>query len=143
MTNNLRIYLWIALARGAVPQLPGLDGRLRPQAPARHCELPPPRAPSRPTISAHEVPRSPADGRHTSTAPRLAHAPPTAAPATTAAPAEAARSRDQRPSCTSDTDVLDLDISTRGGTIQRADLPKYEKVKGDPTPVRLEKSTTR
>ena len=36
------------------------------------------------------------------------------------------------------TDVLDLDISTQGGTIQRVDLPKYEKVKGDPSPVRLE-----
>ncbi len=36
------------------------------------------------------------------------------------------------------TDVLNLDISTRGGTIQRADLTKYPKVKGEETPVRLE-----
>jgi YidC/Oxa1 family membrane protein insertase len=36
------------------------------------------------------------------------------------------------------TDVLDLELSTRGGTIQRADLMHYPKVKGEPTPVRLE-----
>ncbi|MBS0366064.1 MAG: membrane protein insertase YidC [Proteobacteria bacterium] len=36
------------------------------------------------------------------------------------------------------TDVLDLDISTRGGTVTRADLLAYPKVKGEATPVRLE-----
>ncbi len=36
------------------------------------------------------------------------------------------------------TDVLDLDISTRGGELVRADLPKYPKVKNEPgVPVRL------
>src|SRR5262249_8189191 len=36
------------------------------------------------------------------------------------------------------TDVLDLEISTLGGTIQQADLTNYPKVKGESTPVRLE-----
>jgi YidC/Oxa1 family membrane protein insertase len=36
------------------------------------------------------------------------------------------------------TDVLDLDISTLGGTIQKADLLKYTKVKGESELVRLE-----
>jgi YidC/Oxa1 family membrane protein insertase len=36
------------------------------------------------------------------------------------------------------TDVLDIDISTRGGTLARADLLAYPKVKGEATPVRLE-----
>jgi YidC/Oxa1 family membrane protein insertase len=36
------------------------------------------------------------------------------------------------------TDVLDLDISTLGGTIRRADLLKYTKVKGEAELVRLE-----
>jgi YidC/Oxa1 family membrane protein insertase len=36
------------------------------------------------------------------------------------------------------TDVLDLDISTRGGTLERLDLLAYPLVKGEPTPVRLE-----
>jgi YidC/Oxa1 family membrane protein insertase len=36
------------------------------------------------------------------------------------------------------TDVLDMDISTRGGTLQRADLLKYPKLKNQPDiPVRL------
>ena len=36
------------------------------------------------------------------------------------------------------TDVLDVDISTSGGTVDRADLLKYPKVKGEAAPVRLE-----
>ena len=36
------------------------------------------------------------------------------------------------------TDVFDLDISTRGGTIVRVDLLAYPQVKGEATPVRLE-----
>jgi YidC/Oxa1 family membrane protein insertase len=36
------------------------------------------------------------------------------------------------------TDVLDVQISTRGGTIAQADLIAYPKVKGETTPVRLE-----
>jgi len=35
------------------------------------------------------------------------------------------------------TDVLDLEISLQGGTLQRADLPQYPRVKGQPEPVRL------
>jgi YidC/Oxa1 family membrane protein insertase len=36
------------------------------------------------------------------------------------------------------TDVLDVDISTRGGTLERVDLLAYPQVKGEATPVRLE-----
>ncbi|GAC1451451.1 MAG: membrane protein insertase YidC [Steroidobacteraceae bacterium] len=39
------------------------------------------------------------------------------------------------------TDVLDLDISTRGATLARADLLTYPEVKGQATPVRLENDT--
>ena len=35
------------------------------------------------------------------------------------------------------TDVLDVDMSLRGGELQRADLLDYPVVKGQPTPVRL------
>ena len=35
------------------------------------------------------------------------------------------------------TDVLDLDIDLKGGTIRRADMVRYPKVKGEPDPVRL------
>jgi YidC/Oxa1 family membrane protein insertase len=40
------------------------------------------------------------------------------------------------------TDVQDLEISTRGGTIQRAALPKYPVVKGHAEPVVLENNDT-
>jgi YidC/Oxa1 family membrane protein insertase len=36
------------------------------------------------------------------------------------------------------TDVLDVDISTLGGTLERVDLLAYPQVKGEATPVRLE-----
>jgi YidC/Oxa1 family membrane protein insertase len=36
------------------------------------------------------------------------------------------------------TDVLDVDISTRGGTLTRVDLPAYPLIKGEAAPVRLE-----
>jgi len=36
------------------------------------------------------------------------------------------------------TDVLDVDIDLRGGTLERVDLSAYPQVKGEPTPVRLE-----
>jgi YidC/Oxa1 family membrane protein insertase len=36
------------------------------------------------------------------------------------------------------TDVLDVDISTQGGTLTRVDLLAYPRVKGEKTPVRLE-----
>jgi len=36
------------------------------------------------------------------------------------------------------TDVLDVEINTRGGTLSRVDLLAYPKVKGEPAPVRLE-----
>src|SRR5207248_9411795 len=36
------------------------------------------------------------------------------------------------------TDVLDVDISTQGGTLRRVDLPAYPRVKGEATRVRLE-----
>jgi YidC/Oxa1 family membrane protein insertase len=40
------------------------------------------------------------------------------------------------------TDVLDLDISTRGGTLTRVDLLAYPKVKGEAAAVRLENEDT-
>jgi YidC/Oxa1 family membrane protein insertase len=36
------------------------------------------------------------------------------------------------------TDVLDVDIGTRGGTLERVDLLAFPKVKGEATPVRLQ-----
>ena len=74
-----------------------------------------------------------------------ATAPPpgTAAPHTpAAAPIPPSGEGAQRPAVTAPhvhvhTDVLDMDISLEGGTLQRADLLRYPKVKGGSEPVRL------
>jgi YidC/Oxa1 family membrane protein insertase len=55
-----------------------------------------------------------------------------------AAPARAATAAPAVPVVHVRTDVLDLDISTQGGTIERLDLLAYPRVKGEATPVRLE-----
>jgi len=55
-----------------------------------------------------------------------------------AAPATAATSTAAAPLVHVRTDVLDLDISTRGGTLTRAICSAYPQVKGEATPVRLE-----
>jgi YidC/Oxa1 family membrane protein insertase len=66
---------------------------------------------------------------------RAAAAAATGAAARGVAPAEAAASA---PLLHVRTDVLDVDISTRGGTLARVDLLAYPQVKGEATPVRLE-----
>ncbi len=136
MTNNPRIYLWVALALmvwlnydawnrdyGARPE--AVTSTARPATPTASGEF------------ANQVPqaeKTTAPTAGTSTATSQVGAVPGAAPAT--------------PDVTADTthadvvhvrtDVLDLDISTLGGTIEKADLLKYPMVKGEAAPVRLE-----
>jgi YidC/Oxa1 family membrane protein insertase len=55
-----------------------------------------------------------------------------------AAAGEGARGEAAAPHVHVRTDVLDVDIDTRGGTLDRVDLPAYPQVKGEATPVRLE-----
>jgi YidC/Oxa1 family membrane protein insertase len=67
---------------------------------------------------------------------------PPAAPATTPAPETAAASESGAPVIHVTTDVLSMDISTRGGELQRADLSQYPVEKNRPDiPVRLFSST--
>jgi YidC/Oxa1 family membrane protein insertase len=130
---NLRAYLWVALAlilfydyqawehdyapataavatpgEAAHGASPGTLGNRVPDVQA----TPPPAAASAP----------PADGAAETSA---------ATPATAAPGPEA-------PVVHVRTDVLDVDISTRGGTLIRVDLPAYPQVKGGTVPVRLE-----
>src|ERR1700676_3357119 len=62
-----------------------------------------------------------------------------AAPAAAAAPSAepAGHAAPAAPHVHVRTDVLDMDISLTGGTLQRADLLRYPKVKGGSEPVRL------
>jgi len=65
-------------------------------------------------------------------------APSTSATASTPAAATPATSETSAPLVHVKTDVLDLDISTQGGELVRAELPKYPKIKNQPDiPIRL------
>jgi len=132
MTNNPRIYLWIALAlmvwlnydawqRDYTPAQAAITNTTQPANPN------PAAAASSPNDLANQVPEA-----STSKEPSAPAATPSSTtPTPASAPSSAAVVHVR-------TDVLDIDISTLGGTIQRADLLNYPKVKGETTPVRLE-----
>jgi YidC/Oxa1 family membrane protein insertase len=140
MTGNPRIFLWGALALillldyeawmkdFAAPATPSqaaapADGHAAPAA----------------NPLADQVPES-----APSAAPQAPGSEPGGAPAATAsggAATEAAAAPDEAAGTAVvhvHTDVLDVEISTRGGTITQVDLPQYPKVKGEAAPVRLE-----
>jgi YidC/Oxa1 family membrane protein insertase len=121
--ENQRLFVWAAL--GLVLWLNYIawerDYAPVPPTPAATAETAP--AASKPAEALPELPD--ADGTPTVPASSV-----TAAPATEAAATA--------PVIHIVTDVLDMEISTRGGELQRADLLKYPKVKNQPDiPVRL------
>jgi len=147
MTSNLprfspRLWLWVALAAllllnyqtwmhdygpppGAVAGSPATNAAPHPAAPASDLGSRIPEAPRTATPAA-------AQGAPASDAAAAAASVPSA-PGT-----EPAKSAAAAPRVHVRTDVLDLDLSTRGGTLARADLLAYPQVKGEATPVRLE-----
>ena len=129
MTNNLRVYLWIALALAVYFNYTTwtADYGPRPESTAATASG---RGAKPGTRLSEEVPQA------TSSAQPKSSTPAAAAPAAAAGTEGSVDSN--APIVHVVTDVLDLDISTRGGTIQRVDLPKYQKVKGEQAPVRLE-----
>ena len=135
MTNNPRIYLWIALAlmawlnwdayqRDYAPATAAITNTTHPANPN-----PPPNAANSASDLANQIPQA---GKETSPAATASTTPSAAAANSTDTAAPTA------PVVHVHTDVLDVDISTVGGTIQRVDLLKYPKVKGETAPVRLE-----
>jgi YidC/Oxa1 family membrane protein insertase len=131
---NVRVYLWVALA---LLLFYDYQAWLRDYPPAA------PPALSAPSGTGQASPASSELGSHIpqggATAAPAEHA--AAAPAATVAAAASAKVEpaDSAASVVHvRTDVLDLDISTRGGTLTRVDLRAYPKVKGEATPVRLE-----
>ena len=138
MNNNPRIYLWIALAaiaflnyqawttdygpRPGVNALTGTSGAGAKSNTTAANDL----SSKIPQASKPEASASTGAGSTTAPAP----------PAATTAPSA------ETPAAASDihvhTDVLDLDISTLGGTIKRVDLLQYTQVKGEAALVRLE-----
>ncbi|MBV8342380.1 MAG: membrane protein insertase YidC, partial [Gammaproteobacteria bacterium] len=144
LLGNLRFALWAALAlllfvnyQAWMHDYPAPESVAAPAAPAagaRGTALPAAgdlgaRIPEAPKASA----AVPTGGTEASREPAAAAA--LGAAAAGAGPGEAAASPG---TVEVRTDVLDVDISTRGGTLARVDLLAYPKVKGEAAPVRLE-----
>jgi YidC/Oxa1 family membrane protein insertase len=139
MNNNPRIYLWIALALVVwlnyqawmtdYGPKPGANTAATQTAEAAHN----PGAPS--NDLSNKIPQA-SKAESTGTAPENKGA---AAPSSPTAPANSESANASAAQVVHvHTDVLDVDISTLGGTIQKADLLKYTQVKGESALVRLE-----
>ncbi len=133
--NNPRIYLWVALA---------MLGLLNYQTWMKDYG-PPPESPVASAPVASTAGPHPAAAPGTDLASRIpqaaAGAMPAAPAATSAAAAPATPAAETAPAVESvhvTTDVLDVAISTRGGTLERVDLLAYALVKGEAARVRLE-----
>jgi YidC/Oxa1 family membrane protein insertase len=141
--NNPRIFLWGALALllfadydawmrdyGTAPATPAAATSAqqpgRTAAPANELGSRVPEA-AAPAGTAASGAAATAAGASTAVTPAAAATATGAAPESAPAPLVHVR-----------TDVLDLEISTRGGTLAQADLLEYPKVKGEAAPVRLE-----
>jgi YidC/Oxa1 family membrane protein insertase len=119
--DNQRIFVWAAL--GLVLWLNYITWQ-RDYAPPPQVAAPA-ASTSPATKSAETLPELPSTGTAPPSAPASGNEPTPAAVASEA------------PSIRVVTDVLDMDISTRGGELLRADLLKYPKVKNEPAPMRL------
>jgi len=135
MSNNFRLYLWLALAALLWINYTTWTAEFASHpAPATTAS-----APAKPSSLASRVPQSQTPGSKTkpaaapaAPAAHTAHATHVAAPVATAPPSAKAPVIHVR------TDVYDVAISTQGGTLVKADLLKYAKVEGKPARVRLE-----
>jgi YidC/Oxa1 family membrane protein insertase len=135
--GNLRIYLWAALA---MLLLYDYQVWVRDYAPppgtAATSAAAPTAAPAGGELG-NRVPEAPPATSATATSQSPATGAQAPAAATTSIPAASPQAAAAVPVVHVRTDVLDIDISTRGGTIERVDLLAYPQVKGEATPVRL------
>ena len=134
--GNLRVYLWAALAMLFFYdyQVWVHDYAPPPAPPAVPSAAAPPGAPESSTDLGNRLPEAAPQGNkpaapatQASAAVPGAQVPSGSPEASAAAPVVHVR-----------TDVLDVDIGMRGGTLERVDLLAYPKVKGEAAPVRLE-----
>lgn len=131
--DNQRVFIWAALALVLYLNVMAWqkDYAPPPVAPTPSAQAQPANGSSAPATAAHDtLPDLPSA---TSSTPEASSgtAPATSAASTDATPGNA-------PVIHVNTDVLSLDISTRGGELLRADLPKYPVEKNRPdVPVRL------
>jgi YidC/Oxa1 family membrane protein insertase len=119
--DNQRLFIWAALALVLWLNYTTWQSDYAPAAPVPTTT----ETATATTPSAETLPSLPTQGE--STPPSPISAPPAVAPAA-----------EQAPTIRVVTDVLDIDVSTRGGELVRADLLKYPKVKNQPNiPVRM------
>ena len=121
--DNQRLFVWAALALVLYLTYAAWQDDYAPRAPA-----PAATTSSTSTNGSGNAETLPALPTQTDGSPALPETPAQGPSATRAALA---------PTIRVVTDVLDMDISTRGGELQRADLLKYPKVKGQTDPVRM------
>jgi YidC/Oxa1 family membrane protein insertase len=143
MMNNPRIFLWILLimagwlnyeawTRDYAPHADATASAQQPDALANDLGS---------AIPKVGTPAATASGPESATAPAPAPVPGTpssaTAPASAGVPSVAGGAGVGGVPVHVRTDVLDIDIDLKGGTIRRADMLKYPKVKGEPQPTRL------
>jgi YidC/Oxa1 family membrane protein insertase len=138
MNNNPRIYLWIAVAAIAFLNYQAWTTDYGPRPGANTVTSTPGATATSNTTAANDLSsKIPQASKPESSGPTEAtHAAPPAATPTPEASSAAASAATQDIHVR--TDVLDLDISTLGGTIRQADLLQYTQVKGEAALVRLE-----
>jgi YidC/Oxa1 family membrane protein insertase len=138
MSNSPRFYLWLALAVVLWLNFTTWQ-RDYPPLPAAATAVPSQTAPSQqPSSLANSIPQvqqSEAGGStHAAAAPSV---PPPAA-AAAGIPAVTPAASANAPLIHVHTDVYDIDISTRGGTLEQVQLLKYAEIKGQAARVQLE-----
>ncbi|HSY05748.1 MAG TPA: membrane protein insertase YidC [Steroidobacteraceae bacterium] len=139
MKNNLRLYLWGALALVLFYdyQLWMRDYAPSPTLASATAEHAAPATPA--SDLGNRIPQAaPAGTAASGPAEGSASAPPATTASDSAAGTTAAPQDNAAPPVHVRTDVLDVQISPLGGTLEQVDLPAYPKVKGEAAPVRLE-----
>jgi YidC/Oxa1 family membrane protein insertase len=132
MTNNIRVFLWLGLALALWLNYSQWQQDYGPKPTANTAAIANPDG-SKPPSMEDTVPQAPQSATPTPapgadsvpTAPAASGAPPTAPPVESAGIIHVS------------TDVLELDIDLKGGTLVRAALPGYPVVKGQPEPMVL------
>jgi YidC/Oxa1 family membrane protein insertase len=140
ISNNPRFYLWLALIAllGLNYQAWMKDYAPPPEAAAAAAPVGVPTAPGNELGNHIPSAPAPAAGGDASKAPGAAATAGGAAAVPSAGAARDVEASAAAPVVHVRTDVLDVAISTRGGTLERVDLLAYPQVKGESTPVRLE-----
>ncbi|HVW68645.1 MAG TPA: membrane protein insertase YidC [Steroidobacteraceae bacterium] len=139
MNNNPRIYLWIALALVAWMNYQAwmTDYGPRPGAVAAQAAHPSANGAATADLSSR-IPQAPKAAASASATDNKQSTVPDGAAVTATGTASAASPAPAAQVIHVHTDVLDVEVSTAGGTLQKVDLLKYTKVKGSSELVRLE-----